>query len=65
MVAALTLRRADHENGLPRHRLVHPRGEWAEGNDLEGRHAHKTASGFLNTLRHVDDAASKGLTVYD
>lgn len=64
VMAALAFCRADDENGFSGHRLLHPRWEWAEGNDLEGRHAPKTPSGFLNTLRGVDDAASKGLTVH-
>jgi hypothetical protein len=64
VMTALAFCRADDEDGLSEHRLLHPRWEWAEGNDLEGRHALKTASGFLNTLRRVDDAASKGLTVH-
>lgn len=64
VMTALAFCRADDEDGLSGHRLLHPRWEWAEGNDLEGRHALKTASGFLNTLRRVDDAASKGLTVH-
>lgn len=51
VVPAFPLRCTNDEHGLLRHRLVHPCWEWAEGNDLEGRHAPKTASGFLNTLR--------------
>ena len=64
VMTALAFCRADDEDGLSGHRLLHPRWEWAEGNDLEGRHASKTPSGFLNTLRGVDDAASKGLMVH-
>ena len=35
VMTALAFCRADDEDGLPEHRLLHPRWEWAEGNDLE------------------------------
>jgi len=65
VMAAFPFRGADDEDGFPRYRPLNPLREWAEGNDLEGRHAPKTASGFLNTLRKVRDAASKGLMLDD
>ena len=60
MMAAFAFCGTDDEDGFPGHRLLNPPRKWAEGNDLKGRHAPKTASGFLNTLRDVAMLLQKG-----